>query len=97
MYIINNYPFEETKRNLNEIFNEAFYLAIVYSIIPFSDAYDMNYDLKYACGFVPIGLTIAFMVGNILNIIVTVIMSKKFKFICKKCSYLKNKGHNVTE
>ena len=88
-------PYNDRTLNNLELFNEVIIQSILYNMIAFSDNYEIEPKLKMKIGFVPIALSVLFLVVNIY-----VIMSQKmidfvkniYKKLCKK-----KKGNNCSD
>ena len=43
-------------------------LLVIYSFLPFLDCYDLDYDLKLKLGYIPLALSLIFLIANILQV-----------------------------
>eukprot|EP00347_Sterkiella_histriomuscorum_P007521 403348602 len=90
VYLIVLQPFEGKSKNNLETVNEIYVLIITYSMMPFSDAFDIQYSQKEQLGFMPIAFTLMFLLTN-FSIIIKQKMISVYKALQNKFQGLKNK------
>jgi hypothetical protein len=85
-YVAYNQPFSSPGLNYLSVHNEIQLLLISTWYLEFTDNYEIEYDLRYELGYVPIALSLMFLVVNITYIIVQTLSIVKLK-----CRHLKSK------
>ncbi|CDW81414.1 UNKNOWN [Stylonychia lemnae] len=76
IYITISKPYLSLQSNYLEIFNEIIFQVILYSMIIFSDNYNLDFEVKIIIGYFPIALSILFLSVNIYIIAISKLATK---------------------